>query len=164
MLARAARAALAPAAAAIVVGVIGLTAVWAGYPWLIASLGSTVALQAAAPTLPMSRARNAFASHIFGLGSAWFALYVTGAMNLPSFSADHQLTLVRVGAAALAMAVSISLELAAKATHAPAASTTLLVVLGLIPATANGVISVICGVALVTFFGEIVRRLSLRSQ
>jgi hypothetical protein len=153
-----------PLAAALVVAFLGLTGVWAGRPWLFASLGPTAALQAAAPDLPMSRPWNVAVSHLIGLAVGILAVHVTGAFRTPAFSGQHALALSRVWAAAFAIALSMGLELAAGATHAPAASTTLLFALGIFPPSWNSAQTVLCGVALVTGSGEAVRQLRRRMK
>jgi hypothetical protein len=148
-----------PITAALVVAFLGLAGLWAGRPWLFASLGPTAALQAAAPDLPMSRPWNVAASHLIGLAIGILAVHLTGAVRAPAFSGQHALALSRVWAATLAIALSMGLELAAKATHAPAASTTLLFALGILPPGWNSALPVLCGIALVTGSGEAVRQL-----
>ena len=145
-----------------VVGIIGLFGVLAGYPWLIASLGPTVALQTTMPDSPVSQPRSVAAGHVLALGAAFAALYATGALHAPPFSASHSLSLLRVAAAAMAVALGMGLEFIFKATHASGAATALLVALGLVPPNWQGVIIVLCGVALVTVLGEGVRKIQLR--
>ncbi len=164
MLKRRATMMVVPLAAALVVAFLGLTGAWAGRPWLFASLGPTAALQAAAPDLPMSRPWNVAISHLIGLAVGILAVYLTGAVRIPAFSRQHALTLSRVWAAALAIALSMGLELAAGATHAPAASTTLLFALGIFPPNWNSALTVLCGIALVTGSGEAVRQLRRRME
>ena len=149
-------------ACGVTIGLIGLIAVWAQMPFLLASLGPTVAIQIATPELPSARAWNVAVGHLIGLGVGVLALYLTGAIDAPSFLHDHSLSLDRVAAAAFGIAIGTLIEFLLRASHPPAASTSLLVALGAIDITWRGIGSVLVGIALVTLFGELARHLRLR--
>jgi CBS-domain-containing membrane protein len=123
-----------------------------------------VALQATRPNINLSRPWNVFVGQLIGLGTGMLAVYVTGAVHVASYSDTHSLAFIRVAAAVLAVALGLGIEFVFKASHAPAAATALLVALGLIPPNWDGVITVVCGIVLVTLFGEGVRRLQLSLQ
>lgn len=150
------------AAAGIVIALIGLIATWAGIPLLFASLGPSVAIQASSPQQPIARPWNVAAGHLIALGIGVAALYATGAIAAPPFLDSHPLSLARVAAAALALGVGIFLEFVLKASHPPAAATSLLVTLGAVQISEKGIIAVISGIFLVTILGEVTRQLRLR--
>lgn len=152
---------LAAVAAAVIVGLIGLFAVFAGHPWLFASLGPTAVMQAVMPELPASRPWNVAAGHVLALAMALFAVYVTGAVYVPAFTGSNPLLLIRVWAAMLALVLGLCLEFAFKASHPPSAATSLLISLGLISPDRGGIVSLACGILLVTLLGEGVRLLHI---
>lgn len=149
------------AAAGAIIGIIGLLAVWTGYPFLIASLGPTAALQATCPDLPMSRPWNVVAGHLAAVAAAVLAVHATGAIHTSPFAEFQPLSLLRVAAAALALALTIGLELLFDASHAPGAATALLIALGLIAPSWSGIGAVLCGIAAIALLGEALRRLRL---
>ena len=106
---------------------------------------------------------NVGGGHLLAFGIAAFAVYVTGTMGAPIFFDHDRLALVRVGAAALAVALGIVAEFVLRASHPPAASTSLLVTLGILSISWRDTIAVVSEIALVTAFGEVARRLQLRS-
>jgi hypothetical protein len=55
--------------------------------------------------------------------------------------------------------VSMGLQTLARARHAPAQATTLLIVVGALDADLRGALVLLCGIALVAVLGEAVRRL-----
>jgi hypothetical protein len=150
------------AVAALVIGLIGLFGRLAGHPWLFASLGPTIVLQTTVPQLPMTRPWNVAVGQLVGLGAGFAAIYATGAMHAAPFLAGHSLTTVRVEAAALAIFLGIVLEAVLRASHAPAAATILLIALGVSPPTWSTVITLICGIALITALGELARLAMIR--
>ena len=149
---------VAPAAiAAVVIGLIGIFGQRAGYPWLVASLGPTVALQTTVPRLPMARPWNVVVGQLIGVGTGFAAIYATDAAHAAPFLLGHALAVLRVEAAALAIFLGITLEMAFGANHAPAAATTLLIALGVNPPTWTSVIALLCGIALIAVLGEMAR-------
>jgi hypothetical protein len=132
-------AALFPAvSAALTLGTIGLLGLWSGMPWLIPSLGPTVAIQASSPRQRAAQPSNVFAGHLIGLAAGFAAVYATGAVDAPPFSVAHALAASRVVAAAVAVMLSIAVQRACNVKHPPAESTTLLVALGGLNPTGNG--------------------------
>ena len=142
------------AALLLVVGVLGLVA---GSPWLVPSLGPTAVLIAVMPLHPTSRAWNTFGGHVGGLAAGFVAVSLLGAAGAPSVLGDHVLVPVRVGAAVVAIALTMVIGSVARASHPPAAATTLLVALGGI-ATLEQAIPVVAGVAAITIAGEAFRQ------
>lgn len=153
------RGAVAPVAAAVVLGMIGALGMTLGVPWLFPSLGPTIAIQAATPELPSARPWNVFGGHLIGLGCGIAAVYLTGAAGTPGVVEAHALAGARVVVAALAVMLSMWLQAACKARHPPAEASTLLLALGALKPDTHTALTVLGGVALVTALGEITRRL-----
>jgi CBS-domain-containing membrane protein len=149
------------AACGITIGLIGLIAVWAGMPLLLASLGPTIAIQTTLPQQPSARPWNVVVGHLIGLGVGVLALYASGAIHVPPFMHSDPLVLQRVAAAAFGVGIGVLIEFLLHASHPPAAATSLFVTLGAVDITWRGIGSVLIGIALVTIFGEIARRLRL---
>ena len=91
-------------------------------------------------------------------------LYATGAVRQPPFLDSAVLSFDRVGAAAIAICLGLFIEFLLSASHPPAASTSLLVTLGVVQINARGIIAVLSGIALVTVLGEVLRLTRLTSQ
>lgn len=156
---------LPPAAlAAAAIGAVGLLGLWAGVPWLVPSLGPTLALQAASPEGEASHPWNVLAGHAVGVAAGLLAVYAVGAQAAPPVAASDLLTGARVGAAALAVGVAMAAGALLRAQHPPAQATTLLFALGAVAPTAKGALTLGCGVVLAAAFGEGVRRLRLRDR
>jgi hypothetical protein len=152
------------ASAAVLIGLVGTFGTLAGYPWLFASFGPTAALQVTMPQMPMSRALNVAVGHLLAVGVGFAAIYATGALSAPAFASGQPVTFVQVEAAALAIFFGIGLEFIARASHAPAASITLLIALELVTPQLDAVAPLVCGIALITILGEGARRLQFSSQ
>ena len=150
---------LAPAAAGLVIGLLGMLGMVLGVPWLFPSLAPTLAIQAATPGLPSARPWNVFAGHMAGLGCGLAVVYLTGAAGTPSVTDLHALTAVRVLAAVLSVLLSMSLQGVLRARHPAAEATTLLIALGTLEPTLHTALTVLGGVTLVTVLGEVTRRL-----
>ena len=153
------REALAPLAAAVVLGLIGLLGMLLGVPWLFPSLAPSVAIQASTPALPSARPWNVFGGHLAGLACGLAVVYLTGAAGTPSVVEAHALSGLRVVAAVLSVLLSMWLQGALRARHPAAEATTMLVALGTLEPTLRTALSVVGGVALVTALGEAARRL-----
>jgi HPP family len=133
---------------------------WAsGVPWLFPSLGPTIAIQSEAPGHPSASPWNVVVGHLIGASVGFAAVRLTGVIHEPPVNVSHALTLARVAAAALAVFVSMALQTLARARHAPAQATTLLVVVGALDADLRGAFVLLAGIALVAVLGEAVRRL-----
>lgn len=156
------RAAAPPLAAACVLGLIGLSGMALGMPWLFPSLGPSIAIQAGSPGLPSARPWNVCAGHLIGLACGIAAAFLTGAAGEPGVAAAHALSGPRVAAAVLAVLLSMALQAAARARHPPAEATTLLFALGALQPDLRSALTVMGGVALVALLGEPCRRMSAR--
>jgi hypothetical protein len=152
-----------PLAGGLIVLLVGLVGWLFGKPWLLPSLGPTAYLQAETPAHPNSSFYNTVVGHLLGLVVGFLAVMFCGAMNAPAVLTDHQLVLARVLAAALAVALTLLLAPLVKATHPPAAATTLLVALGSIK-TLNDAFNLAIGVLLVAAIGSAFRQIRLRSS
>lgn len=148
-------------AVALVPGVIG---VLTGQLLLFPSLGPTVVMQAHLPRHGSSRFYNIVVAHLIGLASGDVCVFVLGLAHAPSVFATHVLTPARVIAAALALLLAITLEVTLRASHPPAAATTLLAALGSFKPNVRDTIAVITGVLIVAVVGEVVRRARVRSN
>ena len=146
-----------PFAAAFLILLVGLVGTAGRCAWLGPSLGATAYLQAARPNAPSARTYHVLVGHFLGLSFALVALAVTGALSLPPFHGGT-LSLTRVFAAALAAWMALLSMQLFKATHPPAASTTMLVSLGFVRSQTE-VFAVVLGIGVLAIVGEILRRL-----
>ncbi|MGI8748328.1 MAG: HPP family protein [Deinococcus sp.] len=99
--------------------------------------------------------------HLIGLLSGFLAVWLLGATNAPSVLATHDLTSPRVWASALAVALTLLVGLLLRASHPPAAATTLLAALGGFPPSLRSFLTVMGGVLIVTLLEEVLRRARL---
>ncbi len=142
-----------PATAAIQLLITGVLGLVAGSPWLVPSLGPTAVLVALMPAHPTARAWNTFAGHLGGLLAGFAAVWLAGAAGAPTVMGDHVLVASRVLAATIAIALTILAGAVLRASHPPAAATTLLVALGGIQ-TADQALALMAGVVVITVVGE----------
>jgi HPP family len=144
----------------LVVGILGLAV---GKPWLLPSLGPSAMLVALAPAHPQARAWNTLIGHLVGIAAGFVAIVLAGAANAPSPILQGELVLPRVVAATIAVALTVLVSAALRASHPPAAATTLLVALGA-SATADKALSLFAGVVVVAIAGELLRRVRLERR
>jgi hypothetical protein len=149
-----------PTSVAISMLVVGLIGFFAGQPWLIPSLGPTAYLQAENPAHPTTRFYNTVVGHLVGLLAGFGSVALLNAWNAPAVLTSKELVLVRVFAAVIAMVATIGIAPLLRASHPPAAATTLLVALGSLQ-TLNDAINVMVGVLIVAVVGELLRRVRL---
>lgn len=121
-------------------------------------------MQAHSPQQRSSRFYDIVVSHLVGLAAADLAVLVFGLARAPSIFELHTVTAARVAAAGLAIALGTAVEIALKATHPPAASTTLLVALGSFRPTLHDAALVAIGVLIVAAAGEAARQFRLRHR
>lgn len=140
----------------LIAGVIGLLS---GNLLLFPSLGPIAVMQAHLPRHRSSRFYNIVVSHLVGLAAADLFVIVLGLSTAPSVFYTHQLSGARVAAALLAILLGTSAELILRASHPPAAATTLLAALGSFRPTARDTAWVVVGVLIVAFAGDLGRRL-----
>jgi hypothetical protein len=149
-----------PVAGAVTLAVAGGASLLAGTPLLFPSLGPTAALTATQPAAPSSRLWNILVGHLGGILAGFVALAIFGALQAPTLFRDQVLDPGRAWASVLAVALTILAGILLRASHPPAAATTLLVTLGGIQRT-DQVIALAMGVVLVGLVGELVRRLRI---
>ncbi|MEG4107917.1 HPP family protein [Microcoleus sp. S13_C5] len=151
----------APLGAGGLILVVGLIGLLAGQPWLFPSLGPTAFLQVETPDQRSARFYNTVVGHLLGLGAGLLAVTLLGAGDAPAVLSTKELTPVRVWAAAIAIALNMLGGLLLRASHPPAAATTLLVALGGFKPTVHDTLTVIIGVLIVATVGEVLRRIRL---
>jgi len=139
--------------AAISIGIISVAAICAGQPLIFPSLGPTAFLFFAQPTLPTSSPRNAILSHGSGILIGWASYWSFG--MLFGFGTPA----AQVAAAALSLGLISALMVAAKFPHPPAASTTLIISLGLMVQWQE-LVAIMVGVVMLTAKCYLINRLS----
>jgi hypothetical protein len=145
----------------VVMAAIGTLGWASGVPWLFPSLGPTIAIQSEAPEHHSARPWSVVVGHLIGAAVGFGAVRLTGVIHQAPVNVSHVLTGARIAAAALAVFASMALQTLARARHAPAQATTLLIVVGALDADLHGALVLLAGIALVASFGEAVRRLKL---
>jgi hypothetical protein len=144
----------------LLVGLIGLAV---GRPWIGPSLGPSILLVTMSPAHPTARAWNILGGHLGGLSAGLAAVMLLGAQHAPNVIATGELTPVRVAAATLAILLTVAAGILLRASHPPAAATTLLVALGVI-STPPQILATLAGILIVTALGEVVRRYRLERR
>jgi CBS domain-containing membrane protein len=114
------------------IGLMALGAYAAGAPLVFPSLGPTAFLLFYLPRLPMAAPRNVLGGHLIGLLAGFASLSAFGLLNQPA-ALLAGVTLARVGAAAVSLGATAGLTVWLRVPHPPAAATTLLVSLGVVP-------------------------------
>lgn len=144
----------------LIVGIVGLLA---NQPWLFPSLGPTAFLQVETPQQSGSKFYNTVIGHCLGLLAGYLSVAMLGAAEAPAVLLTHDLTAIRVWAAALAVGLNTLFGLLLKASHPPAAATTLLVALGGFEPKVSSILTVLAGVIIVATIGESLRRIRLQA-
>jgi hypothetical protein len=143
--------------AAIALAVVGGFGLFVHQPWLFPSLGPTLLMRAQTPEPPNSRAWNAFMGHVIGALAGSASVLMLAAQDLPGVLGSGHLTPRRLAAACLALALTTVAGRAARATHPPAASTTLLFAEGSYHPGWHDIFLVVAGTALSVVTGELLR-------
>ncbi len=149
----------APITAGLLMLLVGLIGLATAQPLLFPSLGPTAFLQTEAPDQPASRFYNVTIGHAVGLISGYAAVFLFRADATPALFAAHQLVAPRVWASVLAIVLTMFGSALLKASHPPAAATTLLIALGGFRPTVHDVFTIVVGVLIVAVAGEGLRRL-----
>ncbi|HEV2150041.1 MAG TPA: HPP family protein [Longimicrobiaceae bacterium] len=152
-----------PLASALLVAIAGGAGLATGNVWLFPSLGPTAVAQAHSPGDRSNSLRSVVLGHLLGLAAGHAGVFLAGAAVDPPVLAGGQLTGARVLAAILAVVLTALSQIALRASHPPAAATTLLVALGAFPPTLQGALHVVVGVLVVGLPGEALRRIRARS-
>jgi hypothetical protein len=150
-----------PLASALLVLVTGAVALLVGRPWLLPSLGPTAVLAGEMPAHPVTRAWNTIVGHAGGLLAGFAGVLLAGAANQPVPLVDHVLTPQRVLASVIAIGLTVLAGALLRASHPPAAATTLLVSLGSLK-TLEDAANLMAGVLVITAVAVLVR--NVRTQ
>jgi hypothetical protein len=149
-----------PVAGGLMLAIVGAVGLLVGRPWLLPSLGPSAALAAEMPAHPATRPWNTFMGHVGGLIAGFAGVFLAGAAGQPSVLTDHVLVPPRVLASVIAIALTILIGGLLKASHPPAAATTLLVSLGSIK-TLEDSLNLVAGAALITVVGFLFREVRI---
>jgi len=132
--------------------VTGVAGHFLDWPLLSSTLGPTSYVFAAHPGSEGAKRRNAIIGHSLGVAAGLFSLAVFGLWSHPSIVAQHHLVLLQVGAAALAGGLTVAGLEVARAHHAPAGATTLLIATG-IAAPGPPLYGLLIGLAIIILIG-----------
>jgi hypothetical protein len=144
--------------ALVITGIVGGLG-WAfQQPWLFPSLGPTIFIHTVTLSQEAARPWNTFVGHGIGAAAAFLSLALFGALHAPSAMAAGQVTASRIAASALAVALTIGGQIPARAGHAPATATTLLITLGGFPADLATVAVLVIGIGSSTLLCDWGRR------
>jgi len=141
------------ASAVISIVIIGVAAVCTGQPLIFPSLGPSAFLFFTQPTSPTSSPRNAVLSHGAGILVGWASYWLCGVCF------GFGTSTAQAAAAAVSLGLISALMVAADIPHPPAASTTLIVSLGLMVQW-HQLIAVMAGVVLLTAQCYLINRMS----
>lgn len=144
--------------ALVITGIVGGLGLAFQQPWLFPSLGPTIFIHTVTPNQEAARPWNTFVGHGIGAASAFLSLALLGALHAPSAMVAGQVTASRIVASALAVALTIGGQIPARAGHAPATATTLLITLGGLPADFATVGVLVIGIGLSTVLCDWGRR------
>lgn len=142
-------------AAAALIGLVGITSLLTRHPWLFASLGSSVLIQAVRPNDDAARPWNTVVGHLTGLATG-IAIASLGS----HVSADGAHAVWRIAASMAAIATTIVLQLVLRAYHPPGGGTCLLVAFA--PSSLDGpsVAGMLLAALLVGIFGLALRKVT----
>lgn len=144
--------------ALVITGIVGGLGLAFQQPWLFPSLGPTIFIHTVTPQQEAARPWNTFVGHAIGAAAAYLSLFLFGALHAPAAMAAGQVTFGRIAASALAVALTIGGQIPARAGHAPAAATTLLITLGGFKANFATVIVLLIGIGVASFLCDWGRR------
>jgi len=145
-----------PLVAAVLMLVAGAAGLLVGRPWLLPSLGPTAILAGEMPAHPVTRAWNTIVGHFGGLLAGVLGVLLAGAATEPVVLVDHVLTPPRVIASVIAVALTAVVGALLRASHPPAAATTLLVSLGSLRTVDDG-LNLMAGVLVVAVVAALLR-------
>jgi hypothetical protein len=145
-----------PLASALLILVTGAVALLVGRPWLLPSLGPTAVLAGEMPAHPVTRAWNTIVGHAGGLLAGFTGVVIAGAAAQPTPLVDHVLTPQRVLASVFAIGLTVLVGALLRASHPPAAATTLLVSLGSIR-TLEDSLNLMAGVLVIAAAAALIR-------
>ncbi len=114
------------------IGLIAAVAHWTNASFIFPSLGATAFMIFYAPLAPPAAPRNVVLGHLVGALVGWCSLALFGLLDEPA-AYTSSIGWARVGAAALSLGTAAGLMVLLRAVHPPAAATSLIVSLGLMP-------------------------------
>ena len=129
-------------------------------PWLFPSLGPTIFIHTVTPGHDAARPWNTFVGHAIGAAAAFISLALFGALHAPSAMVAGHVPLSRIAASTLAVALTIGFQIPARASHAPAVATTLLITLGGLAADGATIGVLVIGIGVATFLCDQGRRIA----
>ena len=147
----------APVMSFILLAIVGGFALAAGQPWIFPSLGPTAHLQTAQARRSTAQLYHVIVGHALGIGSGYGAVYLLGANTAPAILSTYHVTTVRVFAATLAVFLTLLTGTLLKASHPPAAATTLIIALGGFKGW-KGVSALAAGIVILALLGDAARR------
>jgi len=145
-----------PLTSGVLVVVVGAVSLLVGRPWLLPSLGPSAVLAGEMPAHPVTRAWNTIVGHFGGLLAGAIGGILAGAASQPAVLVDHVVTPQRVLASVIAIALAAIMGGLLRASHPPAAATTLLVSLGSLRTIEDGV-NLMAGVLVLTAVASLLR-------
>ncbi|HQT76422.1 MAG: hypothetical protein B7Z80_16775 [Rhodospirillales bacterium 20-64-7] len=148
---------LAAVAALAILVIIGAIGIWTRHPWLVPSLGAAAFLQTMSPDIKSARPWNIVVGQLLAVAGGFAGVFAVGAQSAPTLASGHPLTWIRIAAVAVAIAITVLLQHMLSAENPTGGATTLLIALGTEPATWQGVLIMLVGVALVSSLGEAAR-------
>ncbi|WP_341251813.1 HPP family protein [Euzebya pacifica] len=140
------------------IAVMTAAALVTGVPLVFPSLGPTAYLLFSDPLGAAAAPRNTILGHVIGVLAGWGSLAVFGLQDVGAADAMGA-TPGRIGAAAVSLAVTSGLMVWLRLPHPPAAATTLIVSLGILPRVDELVVLVLA-VILLAAQGWIINRLA----
>jgi CBS-domain-containing membrane protein len=145
--------------ALVILAAFGTVSLLIRQPLLFPTLGPILFVQLQTPEQPAAQPWNVLVGNAVAIVAAVFALAVMGATHTPPPIVSGVLTWQREFASALAVALTFIGQYPVRATHAPAATTALLITLGAINPEWRAIGIVCAGVLLITLLGEGAKRL-----
>jgi hypothetical protein len=115
----------------LVAAVLGIADHLLSWPFLTSAIGPTAYLFIAHPESSTSTVRNASIGHAAGIAAGLAGLAVFGLWGAPSVAKTGHASIGQAGAAAASLAATLLILHLAKAHHAPAAASCILVATGL---------------------------------
>jgi len=139
---------------------LGLLAVATRLPLLFPAIGASAAVMAFTPGAPAARPRNCLLGHAIGAGIGWLCVQ-TIADGLPhALSSGLEWPWMLSGAIALGLTVGMLLTV--DLPHPPAAATTMIVGMGLLPELWQ-VLALVASAALTAGAAHLIQRVRLRT-
>ena len=150
----------APVIGAFLIFAVGIISLIVDQPWLFPVLGTTAYLQVEQPGHERTRFYNVIIGHYIGIGAGLIGIVIFNLWNVPSIFMTYHLVPGEVGAAGIAVFLTIIINMFLRASHPPAASTTILISLGAIT-TLPQIVSLVIGISIIAIIGEAFRKIRI---